>query len=116
MADVSLGRSAHFKSASVAAPEILAVSASPNRGKYRPFFVLNPATGALEVPADLRLKVHEALLAEARCIQLGLKRRRLGLHIRKFGLQLRGALVEAHRKASGYLLNFTGNRHGRPRL
>ena len=112
MTEVSLSRGAHFKSAGLATPEILAVSASANRGEYRPFFVLNPATGTLEVPADLRLKAHEAILAEAGRIQLRLNRSLPGLYLRKFGLQLRSAAMNAYCEACRHLLDFANDRHG----
>lgn len=111
MTRVPLSGSAHFKSARMATPEILVARSASNRRERRPFFVLNPATGALEVPAHLRLKVHKAILAEARSIQLRLYLGLPGLYLRKIGLQLRSAAEKAQSHACRHLLDFIGNRH-----
>jgi hypothetical protein len=99
----------HLKSAGVTPPEIFMASAAPDGRKHRPFFVLNPATGALEVPANLRPKVEKALRAEARRLQLRFYRRLLGLNLSKLRLQTRRAVLQVIGKFGCYFHDFVSD-------
>ena len=69
-------------------------------GRQRHFrFVPNPATGALEVPADLRAEIADALMAEMRRFQLRLYLHLAQLYLLKLRLQAQCAL----QKVVGYL-------------
>src|ERR1700733_11262437 len=74
-------------------------------------FIINPATGALELPADLRLEVIKALRGEARRCQLRAHRRLLSLYLSQLGLQARCAGAGMIGHFLRYLLKFTGERH-----
>ena len=73
---------------------------------------LNPTTRTLEVPADLRLKIENALRAEARRTQLRLYFRLPGLYLHKFGLQARFATLKLYSNIASYFLELIADRHG----
>jgi hypothetical protein len=93
------------------AEKVLASSATSYRSEHRSRFVVNPTTGALEVPSDLRLKVIDAIRRDARRYQRRLYLRLPGLYLRKFVLQVRYAALSIASKFGGYLSKFTGNGH-----
>jgi hypothetical protein len=106
-----LKRNFGIESACVAAEKVFGPGAAADRCERGSLFVLNPATGALEVRADLRLKVENAIRAEARRIQFRLYCGLPFLYVRKIGLQLRYAALQASSKIAGYLLDFAADRH-----
>jgi hypothetical protein len=99
-----------FKLTDVAAEQVVSSIAGDGR-KRGTKFVVNPTTGALELPADLRLKVIKALRSEARRCQFRAYFRLPGLYLRKLGLQARYAGVSVFGHFLRYLLKFTGDRH-----
>jgi hypothetical protein len=111
MAESQLGANTEFVVASSTTKKIFSSRASPYGVSDGSFFFQEPTTGALIVRPDLRLKAHEAILTEARRIQLRLYRGLPGLYLRKIGLQLRSAAVQCQSKACGYLLDFAGYGH-----
>ena len=69
-------------------------------GRHRNFrLVANPATGALEIPSDLRAEIADALKADTSKVQLRLYLHLLQLYLGKFRLLLLGALHDV----DGYL-------------
>jgi hypothetical protein len=54
------GAGAHLEAADVTAPKIFRGRRLADRRKYRPVFVLNPASGTLKISVHLRLKVENA--------------------------------------------------------
>jgi hypothetical protein len=64
-----------------------------NRHKIGTKFIFNPATGALELPADLGLKVIETLGSEARGCQFRAYLRLPGLYLCQLGFQARYAAL-----------------------
>jgi hypothetical protein len=91
MAKTCLERNGNLEVAGVAPKKIFGSCASPNGGQRGSLFVFNPTSGTLEVRADLRLKVEQALRAEARRFQLRLYLRLAGLYISQLSLQARYA-------------------------
>jgi hypothetical protein len=94
----------------VAAEDVLSRVAGDG-AKRRSRFVLNPTTGALELPADLRLKVENALRTEAYRLQLRLYFHLPSLYLRKLGLQVRSAALKLLCKLAGNPFQFPANRH-----
>lgn len=82
---------AHLEAADVTAPKIFKGRRPADRRKYRPVFVLNPASGTLKIPVHLRLKVENALSRAAHRFQFGLYRSLFSLYLRKFALDARCA-------------------------
>jgi len=95
-----------FKAANAASEKIFAPSGTADRGERGSLFVLDPATGTLEVRADLRLKAGSSFRAEARHIQLRLYISLSRLYLRKFGLQAKHAALHLAGKLCSYLLDF----------
>lgn len=111
MADISLERKDKFEAARVTSKIILGFGPAFYRRERRSLFVLNPATGTLEVRADLRLKVEHALRAEARRLQLRLYLSLSRLYLRKIGLQVGYAGLQMASKLCCNLFNFAADRH-----
>jgi hypothetical protein len=82
--------------------------------KYRSNFTLNPTTGALELPVHQRLKLENALRAEARRLQLRLYFRLPGLYLRKLALQARYTALNLARDLACNLSDLALNRHRPP--
>ena len=80
---------AHLEAADVTAPKSFGGRFPSDRRKYRPFFVLNPASGTLEVAVHSRLKVEKTLFRAARRSQFGFYRSLFSLYVRKFALHAR---------------------------
>jgi hypothetical protein len=80
--------------------------------KPRSKVTLDPATGALIIPVDLRLKIENALRTEARRSQLRLYLRFPVLYLRKFGLEVRQLGLKLVSCLARNLPQFVGNRHG----
>jgi hypothetical protein len=89
MTDAFLEIDTKFRTAFGAFKQIFAFRFGTPRLQRRVRFVENPTTGALELPVDLRLKLCEALRADARRLQRGLYFRLPSLYLRKFLLQTR---------------------------
>jgi hypothetical protein len=110
-----LNSGAHFKSALAAFPKIYAVRSSRHGGEYRPFFVVNPTTGALEVPIEHRDKALKALQREVRRIKHGLYLLKARLYFEFFGLQAIRTVSQGRRISSRPFQDLAGNRHRQPR-
>jgi hypothetical protein len=82
-----------------ATPKKVVLRIRRNRGQGSLRFVTNPATGALEIPADLRAEIAYSLMAEMRRFQLRLYQRLALLYLLKFRLQAQCAF----QNVAGYL-------------
>jgi len=105
-------RKSKFEIARVTAEKVFALCASAYRRKNRVRFVLNPATGALELPIYFRAKVRKSLRREARRIQLRLYFRFLGLCLGKIALETRNAMLLTRCYLSGYVPDLASKGHG----
>ena len=101
-----------FKMAGVTGEKVCIGSAPCNRRKDRPRFVVNPATGALEVPAHLRAKVSKALRREACRSQLRRYLRSLDLYLLKLLLESRAMFLRVRCYLSGHFPDLFRKRHG----
>ena len=99
-----------FKLTGIAAKQVVAGIAGDGR-KRGTKFIIDPATGALELPADLRLKVIKSLRREARGLQFRAYLSLPRLYVCKLGLKCRYAVIGAGGQFLSYLLKFTRERH-----
>lgn len=82
------------------------------RRERRSGLVYNPATGALEVSADLRRKVRKAIAAELRAIKLRLYLHLTNLYFRKLLLAVKSAFLNVVSDLNRCLFYLNGRRHG----
>jgi len=91
--------------------EVRMSRAAPDGSQYRSRFVLNPATGALEIPPDLRLKARKAIIREVRRMKLRLYLTQARLYFELLFLKAKSATLSMPGQFSGYCRNLGDYRH-----
>jgi len=82
------------------------------RRERRSGLVYNPATGTLEVSADLRHKVRKAIAAELRALKLRLYLSLAKLYFRKLLLAVKSAFLNVVSDLNRCLFYLIDRRHG----
>jgi hypothetical protein len=87
-------------------PETVFLFRAGSPGERRSRFAVNPTTGALKAPADLRLEARKALLQHSRGMEVRLYLSLARHYVREFMFQMDGALLGVAADLRGKLPDF----------